>query len=94
MKIGELADLLRELDIFTERYIDQRDWIGRFEARGETTKVEEQKLRIEEIKQKIMTLRDKELTPMTEMREASARNPAEEQIPLEIWNLALTTKEN
>jgi citrate synthase len=68
MKIGELADLLRELDIFTERYIDQKDWIGRFEARGETHKAEQQKQRIDEIQQKIMALRDKELTPMTEMR--------------------------
>ena len=68
MKLGELADLLRELDILTERYIDQKDWIGRFEARGETHKAEQQKQRIDEIQQKIMTLRDKELTPMTEMR--------------------------
>jgi hypothetical protein len=68
MKIGELADLLRELDMFTERYIDQKDWIGRFEARGDTVKAEQQKQRIDEIQQKIMTLRDKELTPMTEMR--------------------------
>jgi DNA gyrase/topoisomerase IV subunit A len=62
MKIGELADTLRELDMLTERYIDQKDWIGRFEARGETHKAEQQKQRIDEIQQKIMTLRDKELT--------------------------------
>lgn len=61
MKLGELADLLRELDILTERYIDQRDWIGRFEARGETIKAEQQKLRVNEIIQQIVVLRDKEI---------------------------------
>lgn len=61
MKLGELADLLRELDMLTGRYIDQKDWIGIFEARGETTKAEEQKLRVNEIIQQIVVLRDKEI---------------------------------
>jgi DNA gyrase/topoisomerase IV subunit A len=79
MKIGELADLLRELDIFTERYIDQKDWIGRFEARGETHKAEQQKQRIDEIQQKIMALRDKELTPTEKVLSQAEQREMQQQ---------------